>query len=197
MAEEAKIKGANLKRVSIVQQDSTGKLDALESNQCTNKNETPEEYVARLDNVQKKKYINPIIRAWQERAEAMGNNHDSSDDESTSTSALDSGGATDDEWDKDKDEYQRNLNLQQDSTKRSKSPDSGIESRATSPSYSEQKTEESPSSRVDSPQVNNVDPVNSGVQKSSIPPIEDRIAKFGEKALQYQKENVALGPRVL
>ncbi|WP_425386163.1 hypothetical protein [Wolbachia endosymbiont (group A) of Barypeithes pellucidus] len=81
--------------------------------------------------------------------------------------------------------------------------DSGIGSRATSPLYSEQKTEESPvppSSCVGSPstaQVNNVNPVNNEVQDPSTLPLKDRITKFGGEALQYQKQFVVQRSQVL
>ncbi|WP_250295490.1 hypothetical protein [Wolbachia endosymbiont of Oedothorax gibbosus] len=117
LAKEAVERSGKLRKVNPNndgQQGSVKGSDAVESNQGTDEKETQEEYVARLDNVQKKKNTDPLTQALYRRAEAMGNNYDSSDDESTSTG----------KWEEE-DEQQELSDSQQDEKRGTSALDSG------------------------------------------------------------------------
>ncbi|WP_353285168.1 hypothetical protein [Wolbachia endosymbiont (group A) of Beris morrisii] len=118
-----------------------------------------------------------LKKALEERLAVMAPS-DSESEQSSWTSNED--GHEQIEPEQEKEEQTKHTNSPSSKEEGSGGLDSGIGSRAASPSYSEQKTEEPPSSCVDSPsaaQVKSVNPVDNKVQDSSIPPIEDH-AKF-------------------
>ncbi|WP_265021829.1 hypothetical protein [Wolbachia endosymbiont (group A) of Icerya purchasi] len=160
----------------------------MESSGGTDKKETPEEFAARIDREQaERKKLDDNDSDWTKRLKERVAVMQFSDSESEhSDSISDSDWTTDESKDKQKEIEQE----KEEQTKHTNSPsskeegsgglDSGIGSRATSPLYFEQKTEEPPSSHVNSSsiaQVKSVNPVDNKVQDLSIPPIEDH-AKF-------------------
>ncbi len=171
----------------------------LESSGGTDKKERPEEFAARIDREQaERKKSDDNDSEWtkrlKERAAVMRfSDSESEHSDSISDSDWTTGESKDTqkEIEQEKEEQTKHKNPPSSKEERSKSSDSGIESRATSPIHPEQKTEESPSSCVDSPQVNNVDPVDNEVQDPPPLSVEDCIAQFGGKALPWQKQFVA------
>ncbi|WP_419247070.1 hypothetical protein ACJZL1_04870 [Wolbachia endosymbiont of Rhagoletis indifferens] len=167
---KAKAKGGTfgLRKVFTVQQDPVKELDAVQSNKGTDKKETQEEYNARVDKLQeerKKRNENDsgLNKILERRLVIMA----LSDNESEYSSwASDKDGHDQTEPEQEKEEQTKHTNSPSSKEEGSGGLDSGIGSRAASPSYSEQKTEEPPSSCVDSPstaQANNVNPVDNKV----------------------------------
>ncbi|WP_353282803.1 hypothetical protein [Wolbachia endosymbiont (group A) of Pogonocherus hispidulus] len=100
-------------------------------------------------------------------------------------------------WTTDEDETEKSTpsNLKSNDVKRSESPDSGRgsggeESKPTSPLLLKPANLQT---KPQAPLVNKESDVNSKVQDPSTLPFKDLMAKFGEKALRYQKENVVQG----
>ena len=199
VGEEAKIKGANLKRVSIK------KLGAVQSNKGTDKKETEEECEAR---------VKKGLEEWKKQDDQKNSEKNTTGTkcgiasilvrriafESSDSESERSGSGSNSDWSEDEDKNKQKEPKQKkkkltrkrkkptpptpksNNEEGSKNPDSGIESRATSPSYSEQKTKESPSSRVDLPsiaQVNNVGPVNSEMQYLPTLSVKGKAKMFG------------------
>ncbi|WP_265026052.1 hypothetical protein [Wolbachia endosymbiont (group A) of Bibio marci] len=143
--EEFKAKGGTfgLRKVFTVQQDPVKELDAVQSNKGTDKKETQEEYNARVDKLQeerKKRNENDsgLNKTLEKRLVVMA----PSDNESEYSSwASDEDGHDQTEPEQEKEEQTKHTNSPSSKEEGSGGLDSGIGSRAASPSYSEQKTE--------------------------------------------------------